>query len=158
MAISFVFMHDFCGKARREEATWPRRGVRCCCCSVVKMVVHGGAVGDPFQLLENAEKQRWMLIASVAFNWGRGEVFSVSIDSNPRSGSKWFDDDGRPKRTGTVWTASAHIITAVIGSGVLSLASAIEVRAERCMIRLDKQEEKKLPGLGEMLAAVAGLS
>ncbi|CAO2187776.1 unnamed protein product [Urochloa humidicola] len=32
------------------------------------------------------------------------------------------DDDGRPLRTGTVWTASAHIITAVIGSGVLSLA------------------------------------
>ncbi|XP_023521825.1 amino acid permease 4-like [Cucurbita pepo subsp. pepo] len=36
-----------------------------------------------------------------------------------------FDDDGRPKRTGTFWTASAHIITAVIGSGVLSLAWAI---------------------------------
>ncbi|KAH9616003.1 hypothetical protein KSS87_017142 [Heliosperma pusillum] len=36
-----------------------------------------------------------------------------------------FDDDGRPRRTGTVWTASAHIITAVIGSGVLSLAWAI---------------------------------
>ncbi|KHG27248.1 Amino acid permease 3 -like protein [Gossypium arboreum] len=35
-----------------------------------------------------------------------------------------FDDDGRLKRTGTVWTASAHIITAVIGSGVLSLAWA----------------------------------
>uniref|UniRef100_A0A0D9VB27 Amino acid transporter transmembrane domain-containing protein n=1 Tax=Leersia perrieri TaxID=77586 RepID=A0A0D9VB27_9ORYZ len=36
------------------------------------------------------------------------------------------DDDGRaPKRTGTVWTASSHIITAVIGSGVLSLAWAI---------------------------------
>ncbi|KAI5074628.1 hypothetical protein GOP47_0010589 [Adiantum capillus-veneris] len=32
------------------------------------------------------------------------------------------DDDGRPKRTGTFWTASAHIVTAVIGSGVLSLA------------------------------------
>ncbi|KAH7442283.1 hypothetical protein KP509_03G080300 [Ceratopteris richardii] len=31
------------------------------------------------------------------------------------------DDDGRPKRTGTVLTAAAHIITAVIGSGVLSL-------------------------------------
>ncbi|KAJ6792486.1 putative amino acid permease 3 [Iris pallida] len=39
--------------------------------------------------------------------------------------SKCFDDDGRLKRTGTVWTASAHIITAVIGSGVLSLAWAI---------------------------------
>ncbi|XP_077233504.1 amino acid permease 6 [Tasmannia lanceolata] len=35
------------------------------------------------------------------------------------------DDDGRIKRTGTVLTASAHIITAVIGSGVLSLAWAI---------------------------------
>ncbi|KAF0923143.1 hypothetical protein E2562_003360 [Oryza meyeriana var. granulata] len=36
------------------------------------------------------------------------------------------DDDGRrPRRMGTVWTASAHIITAVIGSGVLSLAWAI---------------------------------
>ncbi|KAL5216219.1 hypothetical protein ABZP36_007620, partial [Zizania latifolia] len=35
------------------------------------------------------------------------------------------DDDGRPQRTGTVWTASAHIITAVIGSGVLSLAWGI---------------------------------
>ncbi|XP_059631199.1 amino acid permease 6-like [Cornus florida] len=38
---------------------------------------------------------------------------------------KNFDDDGRDKRTGTVLTASAHIITAVIGSGVLSLAWAI---------------------------------
>ncbi|XP_074286958.1 amino acid permease 8-like [Silene latifolia] len=35
-----------------------------------------------------------------------------------------FDDDGKPKRSGTVWTASAHIITAIIGSGVLSLAWA----------------------------------
>ncbi|KAK9748425.1 hypothetical protein RND81_02G056500 [Saponaria officinalis] len=39
--------------------------------------------------------------------------------------NKNLDDDGRPKRTGTVLTASAHIITAVIGSGVLSLAWAI---------------------------------
>lgn len=39
-------------------------------------------------------------------------------------GDSGFDDDGRPKRTGTVLTASAHIITAVIGSGVLSLAWA----------------------------------
>ncbi|CAH9065702.1 unnamed protein product [Cuscuta epithymum] len=38
---------------------------------------------------------------------------------------KNFDDDGRQKRTGTLVTASAHIITAVIGSGVLSLAWAI---------------------------------
>ncbi|CAN1239984.1 Amino acid permease 3, partial [Linum grandiflorum] len=53
------------------------------------------------------------------------QVLSVSMDNiPPAASSKWSDDDGRPKRTGTVWTASAHIITAVIGSGVLSLAWA----------------------------------
>ncbi|PIA24658.1 hypothetical protein AQUCO_157400001v1 [Aquilegia coerulea] len=36
-----------------------------------------------------------------------------------------FDDDGQPKRTGTLLTATSHIITAVIGSGVLSLAWAL---------------------------------
>ncbi|XP_050363496.1 amino acid permease 3-like [Argentina anserina] len=53
------------------------------------------------------------------------------IHSNPafdvavmEGGSKLFNDDGRP-RTGNVVTATAHIITAVIGSGVLSLAWAI---------------------------------
>ncbi|XP_009404322.2 amino acid permease 4 isoform X2 [Musa acuminata AAA Group] len=39
--------------------------------------------------------------------------------------TKSYDDDGRLKRTGTVWTATAHIVTAVIGSGVLSLAWTI---------------------------------
>ncbi|CAA2997572.1 amino acid permease 3-like [Olea europaea subsp. europaea] len=39
--------------------------------------------------------------------------------------SKCFDDDGRLKRTGTLWTSTSHIITAVIGSGVLSLAWAV---------------------------------
>ncbi|KAL6332904.1 hypothetical protein AAG906_019416 [Vitis piasezkii] len=54
------------------------------------------------------------------------QVFDISIDVLPHQNtSKCFDDDGRLKRTGTVWTASAHIITAVIGSGVLSLAWAI---------------------------------
>ncbi|CAL1362505.1 unnamed protein product [Linum trigynum] len=49
-------------------------------------------------------------------------ALDVSVDAPSIMASKCFDDDGRPKRTGTVWTASAHIITAVIGSGVLSLA------------------------------------
>ncbi|KAF8031770.1 hypothetical protein BT93_D0859 [Corymbia citriodora subsp. variegata] len=35
------------------------------------------------------------------------------------------DDDGHPKRTGTVSSCVAHILTAVIGSGVLSLAWSI---------------------------------
>nr|GMC89610.1 amino acid permease 6-like [Ipomoea batatas] len=41
------------------------------------------------------------------------------------AGDSLFDDDGRIKRTGTVITASAHIITAIIGSGALSLAWAV---------------------------------
>ncbi|WCJ44406.1 amino acid permease 3 [Euphorbia peplus] len=55
------------------------------------------------------------------------QVFDMSaMNMHSHLGSEdWLDDDGRPKRTGTVWTASAHIITAVIGSGVLSLAWAI---------------------------------
>ncbi|GLT53615.1 hypothetical protein SLA2020_268750 [Shorea laevis] len=53
------------------------------------------------------------------------QVFDISVDVLPQIGSKCFDDDNRLKRTGSIWTASAHIITAVIGSGVLSLAWAI---------------------------------
>ena len=33
-----------------------------------------------------------------------------------------------------------------------------EVGAERCMIYVEKQEEKKLPSLREVLAVVVGLS
>nr|GEU58299.1 amino acid permease 3-like [Tanacetum cinerariifolium] len=53
---------------------------------------------------------------------GDTETHAMNIEANY---SKSFDDDGRLKRTGTYWTASSHIITAVIGSGVLSLAWAV---------------------------------
>uniref|UniRef100_A0A0E0BPT8 Amino acid transporter transmembrane domain-containing protein n=1 Tax=Oryza glumipatula TaxID=40148 RepID=A0A0E0BPT8_9ORYZ len=49
----------------------------------------------------------------------------VSVEAGNAGEAAWLDDDGRARRTGTFWTASAHIITAVIGSGVLSLAWAI---------------------------------
>ncbi|CAN1234469.1 Amino acid permease 2 [Linum perenne] len=72
-------------------------------------------------------------------------ALDVSMDTASHIAGNCFDDDGRPKRTGTpllslsgdggiaealfhsvslctLWTASAHVITAVIGSGVLSLA------------------------------------
>ncbi|KNA08084.1 hypothetical protein SOVF_165890 [Spinacia oleracea] len=52
---------------------------------------------------------------------GNNQSFNLAHDVAP---SKLYDDDGRLKRTGSVWTASSHIITAVIGSGVLSLAWA----------------------------------
>lgn len=52
------------------------------------------------------------------------EVHSIDgVHSQPNS--KFYDDDGHVKRTGTVWTTSSHIITAVVGSGVLSLAWAM---------------------------------
>ncbi|XP_027367797.1 amino acid permease 3-like [Abrus precatorius] len=43
----------------------------------------------------------------------------------PKLDSKSYDDDGHVKRTGNIWTTSSHIITAVVGSGVLSLAWAM---------------------------------
>ncbi|XP_074320995.1 amino acid permease 3-like [Silene latifolia] len=64
-----------------------------------------------------------MTMGEVAAN--NNQVFDLSIGVYGQDPSFCFDDDGRLKRTGTVWTASAHIITAVIGSGVLSLAWAI---------------------------------
>ncbi|KAK7269947.1 hypothetical protein RIF29_22767 [Crotalaria pallida] len=58
---------------------------------------------------------------SMAFQGNKS--FSVETPRNEEYGSE-YDDDGRIKRTGTWVTASAHIVTAVIGSGVLSLAWA----------------------------------
>ncbi|KAK8487079.1 hypothetical protein V6N11_033195 [Hibiscus sabdariffa] len=52
-------------------------------------------------------------------------IEQTTADYENGDAQKNLDDDGRPKRTGTWITASAHIITAVIGSGVLSLAWAI---------------------------------
>lgn len=53
-----------------------------------------------------------------------GGMHSLEVGDSDDT-QKNFDDDGREKRNGTLLTASAHIITAVIGSGVLSLAWAI---------------------------------
>ncbi|KAE8701712.1 Amino acid permease 6 [Hibiscus syriacus] len=57
----------------------------------------------------------------------RSSMFIEQNNADYENGDakKNLDDDGRKKRTGTWVTASAHIITAVIGSGVLSLAWAI---------------------------------
>ncbi|CAN6330710.1 unnamed protein product [Urochloa humidicola] len=53
------------------------------------------------------------------------EVSEVSLEAGNLADSTLLDDDGRPRRTGTVLTATAHIVTAVIGSGVLSLPWAV---------------------------------
>ncbi|KAL5052554.1 hypothetical protein RYX36_033236 [Vicia faba] len=63
-----------------------------------------------------------MTMAKGGNNNHQQQSFEVSVDA---ADSKFFDDDGHSKRSGNKWTASAHIITAVIGSGVLSLAWAI---------------------------------
>ncbi|KAM3736537.1 hypothetical protein ACB098_10G171300 [Castanea mollissima] len=54
------------------------------------------------------------------------EICESGLDNIDRQAANGeLDDDGKPKRTGTVWTASAHIITAVISTGVLSLAWSV---------------------------------
>ena len=50
------------------------------------------------------------------------EVSAEAGNAAAAAAADWLDDDGRPRRRGTLWTASSHIVTAVIGSGVLSLA------------------------------------
>lgn len=45
--------------------------------------------------------------------------------SSPLLQTQYADNSYHVKRTGTVWTAVAHIVTGVIGSGVLSLAWSI---------------------------------
>ncbi|XP_076955669.1 amino acid permease 6-like [Bidens hawaiensis] len=49
-------------------------------------------------------------------------VSSLSITEPGYPGDEKYDDDGQIKRTGTWQYASVHIITTVIGSGVLSLS------------------------------------
>ncbi|KAG0498930.1 hypothetical protein HPP92_003621 [Vanilla planifolia] len=55
----------------------------------------------------------------------RASDLEGSTRRKPISSKAPYDDDGLQKRTGTLWTAMAHIVTAVIGSGVLSLAWAM---------------------------------
>ncbi|KAG8093435.1 hypothetical protein GUJ93_ZPchr0012g19420 [Zizania palustris] len=46
-----------------------------------------------------------------------------SLEAGNTGREPWLnDDDGRPRRTGTFWTACTHIITAVIGYNTLSLS------------------------------------
>ncbi|XP_020221166.1 probable amino acid permease 7 [Cajanus cajan] len=46
----------------------------------------------------------------------------MEVENSPSIITSTYDDDGHDKRLGTLWSVVAHIITAVIGSGVLSLA------------------------------------
>ncbi|KAK4487163.1 hypothetical protein RD792_006481, partial [Penstemon davidsonii] len=55
----------------------------------------------------------------------KDEYSSSSYPLLPEDASSSADSHTSLKRTGTVWTAIAHIITGVIGSGVLSLAWSV---------------------------------
>ncbi|KAK9215847.1 hypothetical protein WN944_007853 [Citrus x changshan-huyou] len=72
----------------------------------------------PFQLLQ-------LLNRDMAKEMQKNSMYIEQNDPEGDIRKDFLDDDGRAKRTGTWVTASAHIITAVIGSGVLSLAWAI---------------------------------
>ncbi|OVA19703.1 Amino acid transporter [Macleaya cordata] len=53
---------------------------------------------------------------------GEGEDEQVPLLTDLSPSASASSSDGHFKRTGNYWTAIAHVITAVIGSGVLSLA------------------------------------
>ncbi|KAL8510671.1 hypothetical protein ACS0TY_017477 [Phlomoides rotata] len=55
----------------------------------------------------------------------KGEVSQPLLTEVAVAASSSSNDHASVKRTGTVWTAIAHIITGVIGSGVLSLAWSV---------------------------------
>ncbi|KAJ6297669.1 hypothetical protein OIU76_018890 [Salix suchowensis] len=61
--------------------------------------------------------------ASCEVKW-KNQLGSEGMESNTLLNWQMAasDDDGHPLRTGTLWSCVAHIITAVISSGVLSLA------------------------------------
>ncbi|CAD6343724.1 unnamed protein product [Miscanthus lutarioriparius] len=74
---------------------------------------------------EHARAQ-WCRRGSSSRRRRRGKVAAFNLaEAGFGDQAELLDDDGRERRTGTLVTASAHIITAVIGSGVLSLAWAI---------------------------------
>ncbi|GJN26161.1 hypothetical protein PR202_gb14070 [Eleusine coracana subsp. coracana] len=50
----------------------------------------------------------------------RGQPLALELAASPE-----LDDDGHAPRTGNVWTCVAHIITAVIGCGVLALSWSV---------------------------------
>ncbi|KAG5547747.1 hypothetical protein RHGRI_013437 [Rhododendron griersonianum] len=86
-------------------------------------IVFGGMeIGDPALQFEERQDIRHYMQVEIQPKSQSHETEAMNPLSNY---SKCFDDDGRLKRTGTFWTATSHIITAVIGSGVLSLAWAI---------------------------------
>lgn len=66
-----------------------------------------------------------VIYSSLKLPFSQMESFNTEHNPSAVESGNRFDDDGREKRTGTFMTASAHIITAVIGSGVLSLSWAI---------------------------------
>lgn len=73
--------------------------------------------------LQTATSNAFQRDDAVLAEEGLADERACSVGSFPSEPE--VDDDGRPRRTGTFWTASAHIITAVIGSGVLSLAWSV---------------------------------
>lgn len=75
-------------------------------------------------MAHNDAAPRFYLQVELQGNMAEVSIEADRLENGKVSDLKNFDDDGRIKRKGTIWTASAHIITAVIGSGVLSLAWA----------------------------------
>ncbi|KAL3570683.1 hypothetical protein D5086_027932 [Populus alba] len=66
------------------------------------------------------------------------QAFSVSVDTDPQRDSKWFDDDGRPKRTGGVkvkicgFVQYVDLFGAAIGYTIASSISMMAIKRSNC--------------------------
>ena len=84
-----------------------------------------GASAELGYVVRGGQKKLTQRQLSSSLSMKRVAPMEVSAEAGNAAAADWLDDDGRPRRRGTLWTASSHIVTAVIGSGVLSLAWAI---------------------------------
>ena len=75
----------------------------CCWSTVELLVVDGRDAGDSLQPLEKAEKQRWMLIASVGFDWGKEEVTMWSNNRNANQNGKGNNENGDDAKDWPAW-------------------------------------------------------
>ncbi|KAG6779647.1 hypothetical protein POTOM_016041 [Populus tomentosa] len=80
---------------KQEEKKQPGLGEVLAVVVGLSMVIHDGAAGDPLQPLEKAEKQWWMLIASVAFGWGEGDVTIYSNNRNGKQNGTGNNENGK---------------------------------------------------------------
>uniref|UniRef100_A0A0E0CQU7 Amino acid transporter transmembrane domain-containing protein n=2 Tax=Oryza meridionalis TaxID=40149 RepID=A0A0E0CQU7_9ORYZ len=116
--------YDFAGVRRahrtsgRTTATAKHSSCNCQASTYIKLA--GSPESGPEEEIGKQDRRSNQATAMGGAGEGDGQTEPLLEKLSNSSSSEEID-----KRTGTAWTATAHIITAVIGSGVLSLAWSV---------------------------------